>query len=513
MNSPATRTILAILVASMAVCDVAASAQSPASPLFGPPQSSPGNDDLFAIEALAALPAGYAVRESDDLYQRLLGRATLTTGVPLSPQQTITLELERFDVSGPWTQFVIATDSGEQRVASPDVILFRGVVRDHPDSWAFLGITPNSVNAYLHLAPGVDYLVAPARDAAGRPVPVIYHRQSAAKLCGPIESLYCALDSAAGATPIEPPGGDRDRDKRGAQFRVADVALDADWEFRQLFGSANDALAYMSLLTAVISTMYERDVQLKLALVYARVWNTPSDPYVTNGNTALALDEFRAYWQNNMDWLPRSIAHLLSGRAIGGGLAEPSSVCNNDLSYGVSGNLAGAFPYPLQNPHESNWDLYVVGHEMGHNFGSVHTHCFVPPIDTCAGNPPGIDCPNDRMCQVGTIMSYCHGCPGNILNIDLTVHPRCAAAMRAYFEPQCLRVARNPCYVDRAWLGVEDGTSALPFNSILEGAQYVVPSGTVRIAAGNYSERFPVTNPLNRPMILTAVGGTVRIGD
>jgi hypothetical protein len=61
-------------------------------------------------------------------------------------------------------------------------------------------------------------------------------------------------------------------------------------------------------------------------------------------------------------------------------------------------------------------DAFVVGHELGHNFGSRHTHCYVPPIDECYAGESGCyqgptSCPGGP----GTVMSYCHvaGCGNN----------------------------------------------------------------------------------------------------
>ena len=54
---------------------------------------------------------------------------------------------------------------------------------------------------------------------------------------------------------------------------------------------------------------------------------------------------------------------------------------------------------------------------LGHNFDAPHTHDMYPQIDNCAGG----DCVG---ADNGTIMSYCHLCPGGMSNIVLNFHDR-----------------------------------------------------------------------------------------
>ena len=113
----------------------------------------------------------------------------------------------------------------------------------------------------------------------------------------------------------------------------------------------------------------------------------------------------------------RNITHMLSGRGLGGGVAYVGVVCRSLYSYAVSGNINGSFPYPLQDNHWNNWDVVVVAHETGHNFGAPHTHETYPPIDNCGNG----DCTD---AAEGTIMSYCHTCTGGMTNISLHFHQR-----------------------------------------------------------------------------------------
>ena len=59
--------------------------------------------------------------------------------------------------------------------------------------------------------------------------------------------------------------------------------------------------------------------------------------------------------------------------------------------YGVV-QINGSYPSNL-------WDLIASAHELGHNFGSPHTHCYHPPLDHCSNQAGGLlhpdrDCPS-----------------------------------------------------------------------------------------------------------------------
>src|SRR5262249_57182568 len=75
--------------------------------------------------------------------------------------------------------------------------------------------------------------------------------------------------------------------------------------------------------------------------------------------------------------------------------------------------------YDLMNRADI-WDVEVVAHELGHNFGSPHTHCYNPPVDECYNQEPGCySGPTSLPPGGGTIMSYCHLLAGGLANINL----------------------------------------------------------------------------------------------
>jgi hypothetical protein len=203
-------------------------------------------------------------------------------------------------------------------------------------------------------------------------------------------------------------------------LRVAQVAIETDREFRQKFATDQAALEYLGELLAAASAIYERDVSVRLTFSYIRLWGaSPADPWSATDPSA-ALDELRAYWLDpakNMATIAgqRDLVHFLSGKAVHGGVAYVDVLCSQAYGFGVS-QVQGAFD--LASP-SNIWDVMVLTHELGHNFGSPHTHCYSPPLDRCYNAEPG--CYSGPVVSSrGTIMSYCH-LTGGLSNIDLVL--------------------------------------------------------------------------------------------
>jgi hypothetical protein len=241
---------------------------------------------------------------------------------------------------------------------------------------------------------------------------------------------------------------------------TATVAIDTDNEL--MLGKFNDdttaATNYLASLFAAIDVMYERDLLVRLVqgTTFLRV-STTADPYVqvdTAGADPNELNEFSTYWNNNFGSVQRAVAAMISGKQgspnSASGIAWINGLCSKSVGYSFSqvfkiSYLAG--------------DALVVGHEIGHNFGSPHTHCYSPPIDMCFNSEPGCysgptSCPapstiNTVTGVTGTIMSYCHllgGCSSSMV-----FHPRTVALV----SPN-ITAALNVCIFP---LGASTGTS------------------------------------------------------
>ena len=228
----------------------------------------------------------------------------------------------------------------------------------------------------------------------------------------------CATPEPVESESAEPPLAGEGGLAGTPPCRQIRIAWETDQEFLSLFsGNTTAATGYVSTMAAALTAIYTRDVNARLSVRYLRLWSS-TDPW-NGSNTSAQLEEFANYWQTSMTSVTRDLAHFLSGRGLGGGVAYLPGICAGGAAYGVSANLGGFFPTPLADNNGQNWDIYVVAHELGHNFGAPHTHNYNPPLDGCGSSPQDCTVAN---ADEGTIMSYCHLCSGGVQNIKLRFH-------------------------------------------------------------------------------------------
>src|SRR5206468_17191 len=118
--------------------------------------------------------------------------------------------------------------------------------------------------------------------------------------------------------------------------KQADVAIDTDQELRAKFASDAAALEYLASLAAAATSIYERDVAVRLRFSYIRLWGAASaDPWTATDPSG-ALGELRTYWND-----PGHLAALRQGfRRRGGLFLRPGDrLAGND--HGLLSPLAG----------------------------------------------------------------------------------------------------------------------------------------------------------------------------
>ncbi len=372
---------------------------------------------------------------------------------PMPDGSRATLDLRRIHVFTDDARVVFASHAGEVEQPLPDAQFFSGSIAGADHSRVFLALSPLATNGVFSLE-GRTLILSngPAGDG-----PILFYDTHAPIAAG-ISLANPLCDGILLAPGDEHPEPTGPYAERTGVCRIHRMAIDTDTEFTTVRFGGNDAASavYAATIMAAMTEIYERDINIAIQVPFLRVWITPS-PYDAT-STGAQLTQFRSYWQNNMQSVSRTSAHLFSGRALGGGVAYLRQVCTSN-AYAVSANINGFFPYPLVNNSHQNWDIMVTSHEAGHNYGSGHTHdpnSFNPPVDGCGNgylNPPlPQDCSVAQANQ-GTIMSYCHLCPGGMSNLRMEFGPQPSAAIRSYLDsrPNCgtvptISIAQQPSF-------------------------------------------------------------------
>ncbi|MEM8756922.1 MAG: M12 family metallo-peptidase [Planctomycetota bacterium] len=369
------------------------------------------------FDVLETSPAGItALSETHDWHIELQdATGALIADFPLGGGASVVLDLERREVFAPGADLRLGAGGKLDR---PDIVLLGGEIAGEPGSLAFLAFGRDMTLGFVQ-SDGQQYVVSsgPVGEGLGT---VVYNLSEVAGETIPLRELACTVldlpGTDAAAAAAHAPGAAA----RGEPpCRVVDVAVETDLELRtELFGGdAAAASDYVAALVGAVGEIYRRDLNVILNMSFLRIWDGSNDPW-SGGDTVSQLFEFRDYWLSNETAVDRDLAHLLSGRALGGGVAWLGVVCNPEFGFAVSANLNGFFPYPLEDQNNQNWDVMVTAHEWGHNFGGPHTHEQTPlaNIDGC-----GL---GDCSTLPGTIMSYCHLCGDGTGDVDLRFHPQ-----------------------------------------------------------------------------------------
>lgn len=422
------------------------------------------------------------------------GGALLVSGIPdVITGEVVDLELTRFEVLAPDARTVVHDDNGVRVLPPPATLFFRGRIADEPGSRVVLALHEGGDFRGLAFSDGELRLLghgSPEAAAAGR----LEARHVEAIELTTRRPFRCELEKL-GAAGIELPGS-ATRLPRGETLvpdspgHTAVYAVEADYEFYQLFGDASAATDYIADLVAFLSMLYDDEIGATIRLGTIHLRSASNDPW-TQTSSLCALYEFGRYWNNNYGAVTRTAAIMLSGKGSGGGVAWLSVLCDGAFSYN-RGSCTGLNPavdlyggayafvgsmnggFDLWDPRVV-WDILASAHEIGHNFSSPHTHCYAGlegnanqidfchttqcsgsncSQDTCLGSGSSAHwqttncaCPQgtSRLPGVGstsggsagqgagTIMSYCHQLSPGYSNVSLnfgTGHPNGIAAGR-----------------------------------------------------------------------------------
>ena len=180
-----------------------------------------------------------------------------------------------------------------------------------------------------------------------------------------------------------------------------EVAIDVDnytyLTYNNLANATDWALAQMAGVEAIYTQ--ELNGLVFLTASYVHLWQAP-DPMSNYVNDAGGmLDSFQNTWEGtpSLDAVQRDVTHLMSSGATQELVVLRGWMWIVALMLTASGSaMSGS---TSTNINSYSWNLDVVSHELGHNFGANHTHwCGWPgsSIDNCytaeggCGNGPAV---------------------------------------------------------------------------------------------------------------------------
>jgi hypothetical protein len=339
--------------------------------------------------------------------------------VPVGAGKQEDFVIRRFEVFSRDADLLAFDGRHHTPINRPSVTVYRGVSVTDPSSDIFLSVTNDEEVWMLIRSDERATYICPTTTQAGPKPHMLVERSS---LAGPRRGSFCSTDQL----PVDSAVVQRFLEIPQAPMADLDTPLQAEIMvdinyglYANEFGSDSEAAAtYATNLFAASSAIYERDAAITLNISHMVVWTNP-DPFGAYDSEG-QLNAYTSYCQQNRVDVHRDLGHLLADLDEAGGIAWIDALCDESLGYAVS-NMDMDATFPVQG---YAWDINCITHEMGHNFGSFHTHCYDPPIDCCYAD----ECGCMQQDQLGTVMSYCHL---GTLGTDMHFHPRVVEVIRA----------------------------------------------------------------------------------
>jgi hypothetical protein len=329
--------------------------------------------------------------------------------IPLSENSSVILVLTKVQVVPDKFKVNLITENGIEPYSYTPGTYYRGIVKDKPNSTVAVSIFANSVSGVISDESGNYNLAAMKDDISGEKY--IYYNES---------DLIVKNKFKCGADDLEKTGAknnyqssDNNTDNVNTRLTVR-IYFVADYKMYQDNGSSTqNVVDFITQMFNSVSTIYSNEF-IPIQLTNNISVYTTLDPYRNLTDPVTILESFGDNLQDNFDG---DLAHLLSTRNEQmGGISWIRSICS---TYDP-GNHFGRFSFSdIDNNYlpfpQYSWTVTVIAHEMGHSFGSQHTHACVWPItstkigqiDSCYTSDES--CTNLTQANYsGTLMSYCH---------------------------------------------------------------------------------------------------------
>lgn len=348
--------------------------------------------------------------------------------LPRQEKSTLEIELVKVDIFADGFQVIQSSTNGPANV---DLGLhYRGIIKGSNQSFAAISIFENSLMGLVSSSAGNYVLGKLKGQASDENTYILYNDKEVLSEIGlscetPDDGYVYTRDELAPAT-VEKDLTDCTR-----------IYLEVDHDIFLNKGGISNTTDYITGLFNQVATIYSAE-SMNTEISELFIWDTPS-PY-SGGSSSSMLSQF----QNLRTDFNGDLGELFSYQSSGGIAAGFSGICNSNRAQSLCFSSINS---TYADVPTYSWTIMVTTHELGHLFGSRHTHACVwngngTAIDGCSGSTEGsCPIPGDPP-GGGTIMSYCH--LSNVgINFSLGFGPQPGDVIRNIIENADCLVACN----------------------------------------------------------------------
>ncbi len=388
------------------------------------------------------------------------------------PYQNQILELALYKVAIKTNDFEVNTPQGTF-TSGQQSAHYRGIVNGLNRSLVSFNVYPNQINGIISTLQHGNLNFGKLKTASDTFTHIIYSDRNLKRvnefLCSSKEETTTITASTTATATT---------DRCVTNYFEVDHAIYLENE-----SNLEDTIAWMESLFNNVQTIFDND-EINTAIKSIFVWTTP-DPYTGDSS----FDYLFSFFENR-PFFNGDVGMLVGvdEGGLGGVAATINGLCNGSkYSYSDVDIFFGDVPV-------YSWPVNVVTHELGHLFGSQHTHgCYWngndTAIDGCGPEFSEVfaegDCDFAEVPAVGvggTIMSYCHLLPEVGVNFVNGFGPQPAARMQSTINnADCLSTdCINTCITlisDVFAENVSQNSAFVTWNDQNVGASYQISTG------------------------------------
>ena len=259
----------------------------------------------------------------------------------------------------------------------------------------------------------------------------------------------------------------------GGTLRSYRLAVACTGEYAIAIGGASVTVA--QTLAAIVTTVnrvdgiYENELDIRLVLINNNnkilFTDSTKDPFTGNSNARVLINESQSVIDKIIGTNNYDVGHTVGTEA--GGLAEVGVVCVNGAK---ASGVTGTSP-----PSGDPFDVDYVAHEIGHEFGGVHT--FDATTGSCGGNQDPAS--NAEPGSGSTIMAYAGICDASN-NLQPNTDPQFHALSFDNITDYINNSAGRNCAVN-----IATGNTSPVVNA---GADYTIPKLTPFMLTGSATD-------------------------